>query len=159
MRRWVGGIVVGALLWGLWVLLWRRADPVVLASGAVFPLGIAGAAALGLLRFDFSLTAWYRLDLWLRFAGLVALLVAQGVTWTGWSVLTGRSRSGIVTVPLEVRSEMGRLLLMWAITVTPGTIALLAEGDLVYIHCLHRPEGFQVRGEGRVQELLRRLWG
>lgn len=159
MRRAIGGTVVGGLLWGMWILLWRGGDLVVLAAGVVFPLGIAAATARGILRFDFPWAAWCRLDLWLRFALLVSALVVQGVTWTGWSVLTGRTHSGIVAIPLRVRSEMGRLLLLWAITVTPGTIALLAEGDLVYIHCLHRPDGPQLRGEKRIQGILERLWG
>lgn len=159
MRRWVGGIVVGGLLWGLWVLLWRRADPVVLVVGAAFPLAIVGATALGVLRFEFPLAAWYRLDLWLRFVALVVVLVAQGVARTGWAVLTGRSRSGIVAIPLRADSEMARLLLLWAITVTPGTIALLVEGDLVYVHCLHCPDCPRLGGEKPIQEILRGLWG
>jgi multisubunit Na+/H+ antiporter MnhE subunit len=49
--------------------------------------------------------------------------------------------------------------LLWAITVTPGTIALLVEKDTVYIHCLHRPSDPQSLGLTRLVTLLERIWG
>ncbi len=159
MRRWIGGIAVGGLLWGMWVLLWRGAAWPILTVGAVFPVATLGAAKAGLLPLDFPLAAWFRLDLWLAFAGVVSALVVAAVARTGWAILTGRTRSGIVAIPIRPRSEMGRLLLLWAITVTPGTIALLVEEDAAYVHCLHRPPGPSLPGTGLVENLLVRLWG
>ncbi len=60
---------------------------------------------------------------------------------------------------MHVKSEMGQLLLLWAITVTPGTIALLVEGDMAYVHCLHQPSSPRLAGIPVVENLLRRLWG
>ncbi len=159
MRRWIGGIVVGGLLWGMWVLLWRGAAWPILALGGLFPVATLGATKAGTLPMDFPLSAWFRLDLWLAFAGTVCALVVAAVARTGWAILTGRVRSGIIAIPIRVRSEMGQLLLLWAITITPGTIALLVEEDTAYVHCLHRPSGPCLSGTTLVENLLVRLWG
>ncbi len=158
MARWVGGIAIGGLLWGMWVLLWRGAPWPVLALGSVFPLGILVGAALGPLRLGFPLSAWVRVDLWAALALVVTALVIGAVARTGWAIVTGRIRSGIVAIPIRVKSEMGQLLLLWAITVTPGTIALLVEEDIAYVHCLHRPRGPRLAGTTLVESLLIRLW-
>ncbi|MCR4391711.1 MAG: Na+/H+ antiporter subunit E [Candidatus Acetothermia bacterium] len=159
MARWIGGIVVGALLWGLWALLWRGAAWPVISLGAAFPACLLIALAVGRVRLPFPVSAWIRWDLWLAFAVVVAGRVAQAVASTGWAILAGTARPGIVAVPVRLRSELGQLLLLWAITVTPGTIALLIEGDLLYVHCLHRPPGPELPGLATVERILERLWG
>ncbi|HEU68340.1 MAG TPA: hypothetical protein ENN53_03875 [Candidatus Acetothermia bacterium] len=159
MRHWISGIAIGGLLWGMWILLWRGASWPVLALGGLFPLGILLGAVWGPLRLEFPVTAWWRLDLWAAFGLAVAALVMQAVARTGWAILTGRIQPGVIAIPIRVRSEMGQLLLLWAITVTPGTIALLVEGDIAYVHCLHRPSQPRLPGAAWVDGLLVRLWG
>lgn len=159
MRRWIGAIVVGVLLWGMWVLLWRGAGWPILALGGLFPAATVGATKAGILPMDFPLAAWLRVDLWAAFALSVTVLVIVSVARTGMAIVTGRIRSGIIAIPIRVRSEMGQLLLLWAITVTPGTIALLVEEDTAYVHCLHRPSGPCLSGTARIEGLLVRLWG
>jgi len=159
MARWVGGIVLGGLLWGMWTLFWRGAAWPVVALGAAFPVTILIAVRTGLLRLEFPISAWTRVDLWAAFALVVATLVIQAVTRTGWAIVTGRARPGIVAIPVRLKSEMGQLLLLWAITVTPGTIALLVEGEMAYVHCLHQPSSPRLSGTSVVESLLRRLWG
>ena len=159
MRRWIGGIAVGGLLWGMWVLLWRGAGWPIVVVGGLFPLVTLGAVKAGVVPMDFPLAAWVRLDLWLALGITVSALIVAAVARTGWAILTGHVRSGIVAIPLRVQSEMGQLLLLWTITVTPGTIALLVEGDVAYVHCLHQPSGPCLPGATFVQSLLLRLWG
>lgn len=141
------------------MLLWRGPPWPVALAGLAFPAGTLLATAAGRLPFHFPLTAWLRLDLWAAFFLAVAALVARSVAATGWAIATGRVKPGIVAIPVQVRSEMGKLLLLWAITVTPGTIALLVEEDAAYVHALHRPAGASLPGVDVLQRLLRGLWG
>lgn len=79
--RWIGGIVVGVLLWGLWALLWRGATWPVISFGAAFPACVLIALAVGRVRLPFPVSAWIRWELWLAF--VVAGRVAQAVASTG----------------------------------------------------------------------------
>jgi len=150
---------VGGLLWGLWLLLWRSIAWPVVASGAIFPLGLAMALKAGVVRLDFPARAWLRWDLWALLALLLSFRVAQGVLTTSYAILTGRARSGVIAVPVRLTSDMGRLLFLWAVTVTPGTIALLLEEELLYVHCLRRPRGMTPTGLTALEGVLLRLWG
>ena len=152
-------VAVGGVLWGLWLVLWRSASWPVLASGALFPLGLALLFGLGRIRPEIPSRVWLRVDLWLLLMGLVIVRVIVAVITTAWAILNGRTRSGIVAMPVRLRSGMGRLLLLWAVTVTPGTIALLLEGDLLYVHTLRRPAGATVPGIPALEGVLLRLWG
>ncbi|MGY4707183.1 Na+/H+ antiporter subunit E [Candidatus Bipolaricaulota sp. J31] len=151
--------VGGGALWGIWLLLWRSVDLPVVLSGLWCPF-LAGwlvwgrGAGLGL-----SPRVWYRLDLWLLFFGAFLFGVARGVAATGAAILSGRTNSGIIAVPLRVESDLSRLLLILSITASPGTIALLAEGDILYVHCLRIPDGPSLPGVEAVQRLLRALSG
>lgn len=150
-------VLVGGLLWGLWVLLWREPGwPVVLAGG-VFPLGVWLARRTGHVSLAFP-SSIFRLDLWALFFGLVAWRVVLAVARTAWNGLTGSFQPGVVAIPLRLRTEMAQLLLLWAITVTPGTIALLLEEDVLYVHCLHPPAGPHIPGVDRLQQVLARIW-
>jgi multisubunit Na+/H+ antiporter MnhE subunit len=124
----------------------------------VFPVGLLLLLRYGRISLDLPLSA-FRLDLWLLFFACVAFRVALAVVKTGYAAISGRASPAIVALPIPLRSEMGQLLLLWAITVTPGTIALLVEKDTVYIHCLHRPSDPQSLGLTRLVTLLERIWG
>lgn len=150
-------LAVGSALWGLWILLWRQPFWPVILAGGVFPLGLWLLRRKGLVSLALP-PRFFRLDLWLRFLGLVGARVVTSVGQAAWAALTGSIRPGVVTVPLRVRSEMAQLLLLWAITITPGTIALLAEGDMLYVHCLHLPSDGSLIGLDHLQGLLERIW-
>ncbi len=157
MRCMATVLALGGALGGLWVLLWREPRPSVALAGGAFLVGLwvlqrTGRVALALPK------GFFRLDLWLRFLALVGARVALAVGQTAWAALRGSIRPGILAVPLRLRSETAQLLLLWAITVTPGTIALLAEGDVLYVHCLHLPAGSELPGLARLQDLLERIW-
>jgi|GEM_PF-967602 len=158
MARVLAACATGALLWGLWVLLWRSPHWPVVLSGAVFPVGLIVLLRSGRVSLNLPLSA-FRIDLWLLFFGLVAFRVALAVVRTGYAAISGHVSPAIVAIPMTLRSEIGQLLLLWAITVTPGTIALLVEKDTVYIHCLHRPSDPQSLGLSRLMWLLERIWG
>ncbi|MGC9529517.1 MAG: Na+/H+ antiporter subunit E [Candidatus Bipolaricaulaceae bacterium] len=113
----------------------------------------------GRIRLAFPLRVWLRWDLWLAFALLASARVTAAVTRTCWAIVRGDARPGIVAVPVSLQSDMGKLLLLWAVTVSPGTIALLMEDELLYVHCLHQPSGGGLPGLRLLERLLARLWG
>ncbi len=159
MNRWVNAVAMGLLLSALWVGLWRQVSlPVLLGGGALLLLP-GGLLLWGKVELSQPLAVWLRLDLWVAFLLLVCVRVGQAVAVTAVAVAVGRQRSAIVAVPVTVRSDMARLLFLWSITVTPGTIALLLEGDLLYVHCLHQPSTPCLPGLNLTQRLLGRLWG
>ncbi len=98
MARWVGGIVLGGRLWVMWTLFWRGAAWPVVALGAAFPVTILTAVRIGLLRREFPISAWTRVDLWATFARAF-----PGSPWTGrqpspssvpWRLRRGSCSSG-----------------------------------------------------------------
>lgn len=156
--RVLAAFVVGGLLWGLWILLWRELNWPVVASGMIFPAGLLLLLRSRRISLNVPPSA-FRIDFWLSFFALVAFRIALAVVKTGYVAIFGRASPTIVAIPITLRSEIGQLLLLWAITVTPGTIALLVEKDTVYIHCLHRPSDPQALGLAHVMRLLERIWG
>jgi len=152
-------LALGLMLAALWVGLWRHVSVPVLAGGLALLALPAALLAWGKVELDLPLSAWLRLDLWTAFFVLVALRVLQAVAVTTAAVVLGDQRSAIVAVPVTVRSHMARLLLLWSITVTPGTIALLLEGDLLYVHCLYSPRSPELPGMTLTQRLLGGIWG
>lgn len=159
LRKVPVAMVGGGLLWGLWILLWRSTALGVLVSGLFWPLLLWWLAGKWRVGLGPKPTVWYRWDLWLCFWGLFLLGVLKGVVRTGFSVIVGRHNPGIVAVPLWVRSDLSRLLLILAITASPGTIALLAEGEFLYVHCLRLPRSAELPGVGRLQRVLAALAG
>lgn len=151
----LGAFGVGGLLWGLWVLLWRTTDWPVIAAGSVFLAGVYLFLWARRISLDLPHSV-LRLDLWLSFFAIVAARVVMAVGKTGLAIVSGRVEPTVVAIPVPLGSELGRLLFLWAITVTPGTIALLVEGNLAYVHCLCRPSE---KGLSSLTRLLERILG
>ena len=151
--------VGGGVLWGIWVLLWRSTSLPVLVSGFWCALLVGGLVGWRKAGQGFKAGVWYRLDLWVLFAALFLFGVARGVVRTAGAILRGRTDPGIIAVPLEVESDLSRLLLILAITASPGTIAILAEREILYVHCLLLPRGPHLPEVGAMQRLLRALAG
>lgn len=134
-----------------------RVGPLI-AAGGVFPLVIWLAHRTGRLVLAVP-AGFFRADLWILFFALVGWRVVQAVFHTAFAAVTGTIRPGVLAIHVQVQTEMARLLLIWAITVTPGTIGLLVERDMLYVHCLHLPSGAVLPGLDRLQGLLKRMWG
>lgn len=78
---------------------------------------------------------------WLVLAGLFLLELVRSVRDVTLTVLSPRRsfRSGIIAVPLEIRSEAGITLLANMITLTPGTTTLHVSDDrsTLYVHVMN----------------------
>ncbi len=152
-------LIGGGALWGIWILLWRSTDLPVILSGLWCPFALLAFSIWTGLGTGVRWTVWTRPDLWAAFLALFLWGVARGVVRTAVAALRGTCSPGIIAIPLRVRSDLGKLLLVLAITASPGTIALLAEGEILYVHCLELPERPALPGIGPLQRVLVKLTG
>jgi len=126
---------------GLWVALTRSIDPQELIAGGVVALAAAWAGALvyedknGPLM-PGSILSPLRLIHLLRF---IAYLMWQ-IVLANWDVARRvispamPINPGIVKVKTELKSPLGRMILANAITLTPGTLTVNIEGDVLCVH-------------------------
>ena len=141
------------------MLLWRSTAPQVVLSGLIWPLALGWLAWRRGLGEGLRPAVWYRLDLWALYLVLFLFGVIMGVARTAITIATGAVSPGIIAVPLRVKSDLSRLLLILAITASPGTIALLAEGEILYVHCLRLPRGPELPAVEALQRVLMGLSG
>lgn len=71
---------------------------------------------------------------------------------TTWLILSGGEEGRIMALPIRVEDTLARFILQNSITLTPSTISLLVEEDLLYIHWL-QPSG----GQGDWREIKESL--
>jgi multisubunit Na+/H+ antiporter MnhE subunit len=143
------------LLMLIWMALTRSAHPSFVAAGAVCSLSVALlwrailpgslSSAVVLVRHPIR-TA--------RFAVTLAYRFAMSTLHTAWLILRGGEEGRMVALPLHVTDPLAQFILLNAITLTPSTISLLTEDNLLYIHWL-QPAGGQ--GDWRsIKESLER---
>ena len=125
------------VLLGFWLALSRGAD---------LPRLLAGILAAGIVvlvqRRLFPSFASFPVILLRRPHWLFAFLVVfvyrflTSTLSTCWLILFGGEEGRIVALPTRIEHPIGQFILLNAITLTPSTISLLLEGDLLYIHWL-----------------------
>lgn len=106
--------------------------------------------------------AWRRARAWMVLAGLFARELVLSVSDVVKAVLRPErlQRSGIVAVPLALRSDTGIALLANLVTLTPGTTSLhvCPQRRLLYVHVMNLGDDTvaQIRNgfERRVKETL-----
>lgn len=138
-----------------WIALSRTLDP----WRAL--IGVGAAAAVVLVQrllfprvdpFVFSLAR--RPLALVRFGLTLGARLAVSTLYTCWLILSGREEGRFMALPLRVSHPLGQFLLLNSVTLTPSTISLLVEGDVVYLHWLQARGG---RGDWRrVKESLER---
>jgi multicomponent Na+:H+ antiporter subunit E len=79
-----------------------------------------------------------------------------------WNIVRGRINPGVVHYRTRLRSEISRVALCNAITMTPGTITLLLDDDHLIVHWLdarttHSKYAWRLTAEP-FEKLLRRIW-
>jgi len=60
---------------------------------------------------------------------------------TTWLILRGGEEGRMMALPIRVEDSLARFILLNSITLTPSTISLLVEDDLLYIHWLQTSGG------------------
>ena len=76
-----------------------------------------------------------------RFALTLAKRFVISTLHTAWLILRGGEEGRMMALPVHVRDTLARFILLNSITLTPSTISLLVEGDLLYIHWLQGSGG------------------
>ncbi|MCA8925714.1 MAG: Na+/H+ antiporter subunit E [Planctomycetes bacterium] len=68
---------------------------------------------------------------WLALQVVIANLKVMRAVW-----LPGRVRPQVLRVPCKLRSGLGRAIYANSITLTPGTVSVLLDGDAIVVHAL-----------------------
>lgn len=141
-------ILLGSAFYLLWAGLSGHFSPFLLATSILSVVGvIALLSRLGLISRDFQPFA----------------LLAGIVGYWGWllveilksnidvikAILGGRISPAMAWLPASQKSEVCRALYANSITLTPGTVTVVAEGDQFLVHALRR-EGLDSLAEGEM---------
>lgn len=137
LEAFLGTLVGWGLLYLLWLVLFREIDPVILVSG-VF---VTGFVVFLYRRFeltvDIPVRSLTRPLTWIKFFASLILEIGKSTVMTCYIILTGKVKGKIVAYDTKLESGSGKLFLINSITLTPITIGILSEKNLVYIHHLH----------------------
>ncbi|MCK5584807.1 Na+/H+ antiporter subunit E [Candidatus Bipolaricaulota bacterium] len=76
-----------------------------------------------------------------RFVLVLAKRFVISTLHTTWLILKGGEEGRIMALPIRVEDALARFILLNSITLTPSTISLLIEDDLLYIHWLQASGG------------------
>ena len=71
-----------------------------------------------------------------RFALTLAKRFVISTLHTTWLILRGGEEGRMMALPVHLKDALARFILLNSITLTPSTISLLVEDDLLYIHWL-----------------------
>ena len=145
--------VRAGLLFGIWLLLSGKFDPLHVIPGAIASLAIAAEMGRGSVR-SFPL---------LRFAGYVAWLLGQIVISNLRVARIVFSRNPAIAprlleLPPPVRGDWELTVLGCSITLTPGTLTIDASSDGILVHALDEASARDVEEgviAGRVTRLFR----
>jgi multisubunit Na+/H+ antiporter MnhE subunit len=77
----------------------------------------------------------------LRFTLVLIRRFVVSTLSTSWLILRGNEEGRMMALPIRVEDPLARFILLNSITLTPSTISLLAEDDLLYIHWLQSAGG------------------
>jgi multicomponent Na+:H+ antiporter subunit E len=125
------------LLMLIWVALARSFDPFGLVIGLLVSIAVILAQRLLFPSADPFVRGFLRRPHQaLLFLAILAGRVAASTVYTSRLILFGREEGRVVALPIRVSRPIAQFLLLNAITLTPSTISLLVEGDLLYIHWL-----------------------
>ena len=129
--------LVFAVLLIVWIALTRNSDPYILITGVIVAAGVTFVQhrlfptrillPKSLLRCPHRAVAFFAT---LTFRFITSTLRTCGM------IISGKEEGRIVALPIRVKDPFARFLLLNSITLTPSTISLLLEGDLLYIHWL-----------------------
>jgi len=147
-----GRLLVAAWLAFVWVALWGDPSAANIVVGVL--VGTVAVIAFPVRPFGVACrpVALARLG-----AAFVADLVVSSLE-VAWEVVTPRRRirEGIVAVPIHGTSRVISMLVANMVSLTPGTltVAVSADGRVLYVHVLHLRDPAQTRRS--VQALERR---
>ena len=121
----------------LWIVFTRSTDPYVLLIGVVAAGGVTVVKRHLFPSLNpLSLALLYRPHRLIVFFATLLVRFVLSTMHTCRLILLGRQEGRIVALPIRINNPFGQFILLNSITLTPSTISLLLEGDLLYIHWL-----------------------
>ena len=126
----------------LWIALSRSLDPLQVSIGVAVSVGVVLLQRTLFPRVEPFVSSLFRRPhaLALFILTLLARLVISTI-YTSWLILSGRGEGRLMALPLRVSHPLGQFVLLNSITLTPSTISLLVEGNVVYLHWLQSRGG------------------
>jgi multisubunit Na+/H+ antiporter MnhE subunit len=136
-------MVLGTVvLFLVWLAMTRTlAIPYVIA-GAISAAVVVAAWSAIMPKAPTSVTKLIRHPIYLlRFILVLVRRFVVSTLSTSWLILRGGEEGRMMALPIRVEDSLARFILLNSITLTPSTISLLAEDDLLYIHWLQPANG------------------
>ncbi len=138
-------------LYLLWLVLFRDLGPVYLIGGVFVVLIVIFLYRRFDLSIDIPIESLGRPLTWLRFFALLLFEIARSTIRTCYLILTGGVEGRIVVYDTELKTGSAKLFLLNSITLTPITIAILSEKNLVYIHHI------DLEGQGDYEDMVDKI--
>lgn len=146
------------LLYVIWIILCGRVSVDVLLTG----LAVTFAVCLFCSRY-LDIDMRFRVRDIKRLPKLIALVFAllgeimkANMRVVRFIYLPAKSESEIVTFKTDLKSRLSRVALANCITLTPGTITGLLDGDEYTVHCLDSSMA-QGLGQGCIYDILKSM--
>ena len=128
------GVIALALLW---IGLSQKTGVLTLLAGL---LALAAVVVIQRLLFPsirvFPISLLRRPDRLIAFLALLFVRFVASTLYTSRLIIMGNEEGRIVALPVKIKDPLGQFVLLNSITLTPSTISLLLEGNLLYIHWL-----------------------
>ena len=158
-------IAIFLLLFGIWIIFSGQFDPFHLAMGLVSALFVPLISS-SFLFLDRDRSAGQRLGEMIRIPGYLAWIlykIFQANLHILKLALTPGDLKGVepsmVKVKTNLKTDFGRYVLANSITLTPGTITVLMEGDELLVHSISEETDAGLRDgtmEQRIAEVFER---
>lgn len=136
-------LIIWIFLIAVWFILTRTSEPWMILAGL---LCTAAITIFQQRLFPLTPSLRWRVLLqpikWVRYFAILLLRFISSTLYTTKLIITGRVEGAIVTLPRVLTDELGLFLLFNAITMTPSTIAIAVDDDLLYVHWI-REKGSQ----------------
>ena len=152
-------ISVSVLLFGVWLLLSGHYVPLLLSFGVISCLLVVAVS----VRMDVTDHEGHPIHLsiaalkfwpWLVWQIILSnIAVAKSVLFSSHPI-----SPNIILVPAKQKSDLGKVIYANSITLTPGTISLELEGDLILVHALTR-EGAKDLAGGEMHDRVVKMEG
>ena len=161
MNRRPGGIGLGLLLLGIWLLLWGSISAANVISGIV----VVVVVLMIIPDVELRLAGPSVRPIWAaRFVGriLIDLVVANAVVTREITSPGSSINTGIVAVPMPYCSDAVLTLVANVLALTPGTmpVEVTRTPPVIYIHVLHLRDVEAVRRDvGHLTDLAIRAFG
>ncbi len=144
------------LFLAFWTVLAERITPASLIAGLIIS-GVVFTYWSGSLKIASAAKCIRALPLWILFVLQLLLAIAVANFQVAAIVLSKRLpiRPEIVEYQTAIRSDFLKTVLANSITLTPGTMTVDIEGEMLVIHCLNKAYADSLTGNAFEKTLLR----